>query len=453
MSQSPRSLPRFSLALLALFHAGVFAWASTTLPWHGPTPFAALSAVLATLHLVTSLTALAQSPWCAPVWRISAIASLAFLGYHTWLLFDAATYIAVLYGGLGRGVAAGLAAVWAVLVLFTLPLSAWGIAATGGIRRPRSTAAGSALLALVISLGLWRTANAAVATPLPTIAESPEALLPELAAITASLPTLPEGQARPSLMIREPVRCQRSPEEAGATAVLSFMRRTSAPDPQPFRPTRVCLQGEADELLNTLRDVLQDAALRGPMKLDIITATSPLTSSITAPDIFQIRPGIDGVCRLDRCFMPWNLVALDQFTKNKPLAFIDDLRFGIDSRHLMALFSGGEAPSERPALDGLTRISTWSLMVDVDGVPRNVPRLREPDLPLTQQTLSRGLALAERHILDAQSPDGRFRYLLNPFTGRVSWRGFAIPRQARTTLALCEVGSQREEVRKSVRSS
>lgn len=453
MSQSPRSLPRFSLALLALLHAGVFAWAGYSLPWHGPTPFAALSTLLALLHFGTALTAIAQSRWCGPIWRISAIASLVFLGYHTWLLFDAATYIAVLYGGLGRGVAAGLGAVWAVFVLLTLPLAAWGIAATGGIRRPRGTAAGAALLALVISLGLWRTASAAEAKPLQTIAESPQALLPELAAITASLPALPDGEARPSLMIREPVRCEQSPEEAGATAVISFMRRTSAPDPRPFRATRMCIQGKPEELLGTVGEVLQGAALRGPMKLDIITATSPLSSSVTAPDIFQIRPGIDGVCRFGRCFMPWNLVALDQFTQNKPLAFIDDLRFGIDSRNLMALFSGGEAPSERPALDGLTRITTWSLMVDVDGVPRNVPRLREPDLPLTEATLSRGLALAERHILDAQSADGRFRYLLNPFTGRVSWRGFAIPRQAGTTLALCEVGSQREEVRKSVRSS
>jgi len=453
MSQGPCSVPRFSLALLAILHAGIFGWASQTLPWGGPTPFAALSGALALLHLVTAAAAFAGSPLRAQAWRLTAIASLAFLAYHSWLVFDAATYIAVLYGGLGRGVAAGLAAVWAVLVLLTLPLSVWGIVATGGIRRPRKTAAGGAIVALIVSMSLWRTASAAEGRPLPTIAESPEALLSELGAITSALPSLDEDQPRPSLMTREPARCDLPPEDAGATAVLSYLRKTSAPDPQPYRPTTVCVQRDPSELLAAVREVLSDAAVRGPMKLDIIVAQAPLTSSVSAPDIFQIRPGIDGVCRLGRCFMPWNLVALDQFTKNRPLAFIDDLRFGIDSRNLMALFSGGEAPEERPALDGLTRISTWSLMVDADGVPRSVPRMREDDLPLTQANLDRALELAERHILDAQAADGRFRYLLDPFTGHTSWRGFAVPRQAGTTLALCEVGSQREEVRRAVRTS
>ncbi len=452
MSQGPRSLPRFSLALLALIHAGVFGWAGLTLPWGGPTPFAILSALLALLFLATALAAVARARLLGPIWRITAFASLAFLAYHTWIVFDAATYIAVLYGGLGRGVAAGLAAVWAVLVLLTLPVSAWGIAVTGGIRRPKVTAAGAAVVAVVLSLSLWRTASAAEGTPLQSIAESPEALLPELAAITAGLPPLREGP-RPSLMTREPARCEASPEDVGATAVLSYLHRTTPPDPRAFRRETVCLQGAPDELLRSIREVLRDAAFRGPMKIDIVTAASPLTSSITAPDIFQLRPGIDGVCRLGRCFMPWNLVALDQFTQNRPLAFIDDLRFGIDSRSLMALFSGGEPPEERPALDGLTRITTWSLMVDADGVPRSIPRLREADLPLTEATLSRSLELAERHILDAQAPDGRFRYLLDPYTGTVSWRGFAVPRQAGTTLALCEVASQREEVRVAVRRS
>ncbi|MEZ4381965.1 MAG: hypothetical protein R3A79_11510 [Nannocystaceae bacterium] len=453
MSQDP-SLPRFSLALVALVHAGVFGWAGYALPWGGPTLFAAACAALGALYLALVLLAAAGSRLRGLVWRLTALCSLVFLAYHTWLVFDAATYIAVLYGGLGRGVAAGLGAAWAVLVLFTLPTSVWGIVATGGLRRPKVTAAGAGAAALLLTVGLWRTASAAQGAPLPPIADSPEALLPALQDLADALPPPLDEPAPPSLLTREPVRCELAPEEAGATAVVSFLRTTTAPDPQPYRPTTLCVQADPDALFPAIRAALEaNAASRGPMKIDVLTQAAPLTSAIAAPDIFQIRPGVDGLCRRGRCLMPWQLVALDQFTTNRPLDFIDDLRFGVDSRGLMAIFSGGEPPEERPALDGLTRISTWSLMIDADGVARSIPRLREQTLPLTEATLSRARDLAERHILAAQAADGRFRYLLDPYTGAVSWRGFAVPRQAGTTLALCEVGSPREEVREAVRTS
>ncbi|HTJ83174.1 MAG TPA: hypothetical protein VL400_15755, partial [Polyangiaceae bacterium] len=38
----------------------------------------------------------------------------------------------------------------------------------------------------------------------------------------------------------------------------------------------------------------------------------------------------------------------------------------------------------------------------------------------------------------SQVADGRFRYLVDPFNGKVSFDGFSIPRQAGTTLVLCE---------------
>ncbi|HRI11110.1 MAG TPA: RNB domain-containing ribonuclease, partial [Nannocystaceae bacterium] len=134
---SPSPLPRWSLAGLALLHGAVLAAAASVLPWRPGTPFAALTTVLALAHFVTAALAVVGSPRRALAWRITSLAALLFLAYHTWLLVDAATYIAVLYGGLGEGVAAGVAAAWAVIVLFTVPLAAWGIAATGGIRRYR----------------------------------------------------------------------------------------------------------------------------------------------------------------------------------------------------------------------------------------------------------------------------------------------------------------------------
>ncbi|MCB9565670.1 MAG: hypothetical protein H6710_00310 [Myxococcales bacterium] len=448
----PSTLPRYSLGLLALLHATVFGWAAWILPWGGGTPFAGLSAGLAILYVGTGLAALAGARARGRLWRMTAIASLAFLAYHTWLVFDAATYIAVLYGGLGQGVAVGMAAVWAVLVLFTVPLSVWGIAVTGGIRRRRPAAAGAALLALLATLGLWRSAAAAADRPLAPLAASPEALLPALAEIAGRMPPN-EGAEPPSLMTREPARCDRSPLDAEASAIITYHRRTAPPDPELSRPATICVQGRADGLLAAIEEALEDAAVRGPTKVDVIVAASPLTSSITAPDFFQVRPGTDGVCRHGRCFMPWQLVALDEFTSNAPLAFIDDFRFGIDSRRLAAAFSGGAPPEERIALDGLTRITTWSYLIDRDGEARYTPRLREQDVPLTAATLERAVSMAMRHILAAQASDGRFRYLLNPWTGHVSWQGFAVPRQAGTTLAICEIGDRSPEVDRAVRAS
>src|SRR5690606_30069415 len=124
-------------------------------------------------------------------------------------------------------------------------------------------------------------------------------------------------------------------------------------------------------------------------------------------------------------------------------------RWDREQRHagrLAKKIERGEAtpkPAEADAwllLEGLTRIETLSLMFDDDG--RLVPLVRghERDIELTRARLDRALELAEHHIARASHHDGRFRYLLDPFTGAQKNSGWNLPRQAGTTLVLCELG-------------
>lgn len=456
----PRArLPRWSLAGLSLVHGLVFAWAASALPWQRWTLFAASTAVLAAAHLVTAALALAGSRHRALAWRVTGIYSLAYLGAHTFTAVSAGLYIAALYGGLGRGVAAGLAALWAVLVLLTLPLAVWGIAATGGLTRRRSLGLGGALT-LVCGIGLWRAAAAAAADPLPhPLSPSGDADPATLAQqLQTTLTTLgkpvPKGRPKIHLWSRHPAQCD-APIDRPTLIVTYPVRGQAGADnkPPPLRAATRCVQAERpEELLPALAATIADAAAPGPMKIDVLTATQALRSSSPGPLSLLLRPGLDGVCDGQRCLMPWQLVALGQFNTYTPLPFIEDLRFGSDPAALRRVLARqDETPGD--TLDGLTRVTTDSFIVDRRGQVHHAPAMREPRGPVTGDDLVRASVAAERHILAAQHEDGRFRYILQPFTGKVTWRGFAVPRQAGTTLSLCELGSPTAKVAEAARRS
>ena len=124
--------PRWILAALALGHAGVFGWAATVLPWERWTLFAAMTAGLGLAHAVTGLLALAGSRHRRLAWRWTSVLALVYLFTQTAIAARAGSYVAALYGGLGAGVFAALAALWAVLVLLTLPLAACSLLAVLG---------------------------------------------------------------------------------------------------------------------------------------------------------------------------------------------------------------------------------------------------------------------------------------------------------------------------------
>ncbi|MBL9106077.1 MAG: hypothetical protein JNL82_34465 [Myxococcales bacterium] len=471
-ADTPPRTPRWSLAGLALVHAIVFAWASATLPWQRWTVFAATTAALAACHAATALLALAGSRHRARAWRVTAFVSLAYLALHTFTAVTAGAYIAALYGGLGRGVAAGLAAVWGVFVLLTAPLAVWGLAATGGLARRRGLGLAGALV-LMFGLGMWRATAAAAATPLPHPTggaspivsrqgppgtADPAALALALAGeLRRAKRPVPGDSTKIALWTRQPAACD-GPLDRPTALVTYPVRDTAKPvkpaDKSPrLRGTTRCVQAdEPAALIPAIAALVADAAAIGPMKIDIVTGRQPLSASLPGPTPLLLRPGLDGVCDGRRCLAPWQLVSLGLFVTHTPLPFIEDLRFGADPYALRrALVRRGETPGD--SVDGLDRITTHSFFVDAAGDVRHAPRMREVQDRLDADNLGAAALAAERHILAAQDPDGRFRYILHPFSGRVTWKGFAVPRQAGTTLALCELGSQDPAVVASAASS
>jgi len=442
---SRAATPRWSLAGLSLIQGLVFAWAASVLPWQRWTVFAVSTALLAVGHLVTAALALAGTRRRTLAWRVTSLYALAYLALHTFTAVSAGVYIAALYGGLGRGVAAGLGAVWCVLVLFTVPLATWGIAATGGLSRRRGLGLTGALT-LAAGLGLWRAAAVAAAEPLPRPLEDPADFTRELQGTLVGL-SLPVPGDRPKIRLwsPEPATCDAPIDRP--TLLVTYPVRAEAkavkgkPAATSLRGVTRCVQAERPEdLLPALAATIADAGAPGPMKIDLLTGTQALGSSSPGPLSLLLRPGLDGVCDGPRCLMPWQLVALGQFNTYTPLPFIEDLRFGSDPAALRKVLTRkGETPAE--TLDGLTRVTTDSYIVDRRGKVTHAPAMRAPIDELTGEIIARASIGAERHILAAQNKDGRFRYILQPFTGKVTWRGFAVPRQAGTTLSLCELGA------------
>jgi hypothetical protein len=435
---SDASAPRWSIAVLSLLLAAVFAWAAYTLPWQRWTVFASTSAALAAGHAVTGALALAGSRHRARAWRLTSLLALAYLALHTWTAVTAGAYIAELYGGLGRGVAAGLAVVWAVLALLTAPPAIWGIAATGGLR-PRRGAGLAGGLALAFLAGLWHGQAAAAATPLAH-PDDPTAIAAALSDSLATTRPVPKDTPKVALWTRQPAACDHPLDRP--TAFITYPVRDERSDGKRprLRGTTRCVQTDAPAgLIPAIAAVAADAAAAGPMKIDVVTGTQPLHAALPGPISLLLRPGLDGVCDGQRCLAPWQLVALGLFVTYTPLPFIEDLRFGADPPAVRRALA--RADDIAPGVDGLTRITTLSYLVDTGGHVRHVPRMREVQDRLDAVNLGAAALAAERHILAAQADDGRFRYILQPFTGRVTWKGFAVPRQAGTTLALCELGS------------
>src|SRR5690606_17951399 len=143
----------------------------------------------------------------------------------------------------------------------------------------------------------------------------------------------------------------------------------------------------------------------------------------------------DGVCAGTSCLAPWQLVALESFTNHQPLATVPDLRFGFSAEQLKtALHSAGSEP--------LVRIETETYSM-VGGKVARLSRLRRARAEPDARRVRDAVRAAERHIISAQRKDGRFRYGMNPLTGDVDWASLSLPRQAGTTLALCELGASR----------
>ncbi|WP_437877708.1 hypothetical protein [Sorangium sp. So ce513] len=461
---APRGAPppppsrRWAVGLLSLLHAPVFAWAALSLPFRPWTLFALVTAALALLHAATAALSLAPHPLAPRAFRVTSFASLGYLAFLSYGLLSSAVYVASLNRGLGVGIAAALLAVWGVVALLTLPFACWGVASTGGLaplgRRwsPRAPLAALSALALLAALALLLRHRNAKADVLPVPGGATSRTGAALREALSSFDALPAPPAKaPSLMTTAPAPCAAPPEPGRPTLVVTHLAR--AKDPGRARVATRCLQPPpGEDAAAALPAALADA-LRGPLKIDVVSAVQPLGSPGPGLAGLSLRPGLDGVCLAERCLMPWQLIAIDAFNTNTPLRGVPDFRFGVDLAALRRALGEPEPPGGAADADGadedalrsgLLRIETLSYTVDRAGALHLLSRIGEPGVELTEATAQHAAAAAQRYILAAQRKDGMFRYIVDPFTGRASFDGFSIARQAGTTLALCELGAGAE---------
>jgi hypothetical protein len=510
-ADKPRSLPRWSLTLVAGLHAAIFAWAATKLPWSDASTFSILGWLLALGHFATAIAAAGKLGMLARIWQVVSIFSLLLFGYLSWALLRSAAYLAELYGDLGEGLGAAMLAVIGLLALLSVPLSAWGLAMTWRRDYLERASAVAGVVLIAGSLGAWQSAAAARAQPLPLPTNDGDArhgavfedqlmakrdeliprwdLLPAIPREGKRVVKVPGGHRRerlfmPSLLTTAPIECVPDPDNDDlSVAVVTYLvpRSKSLTKPSkaaPVEPVSRCVTSVPDKLPEAILEHIRREAQRGPVKIDVIVGVQPLRSRGPLLDMLALRPGLDGICDATHCLMPWQLVALDMFVANEPVTWIPEFRFGVspvalrralgfevpkdverwdaEQRYparLAKLVERGEAtpkPAEADSwtlLEGLTRIETLSYMFDEGG--RLIPLVRghERDLTLSRVRLDHALELAERHITRAAQEDGRFRYLLDPFTGEQVNAGWNLPRQAGTTLVLCELGRDEQETR------
>lgn len=413
-----------SLALGVLFGAGAF-----YLPWRSFTTFGLCTSALAAAHLATAALALLHHPRWTTAWRLHAFVALAWLLYLGWVVVSSASHIAGLYGSLGNGLAAALAAAYAPAVLLSLPTAVWALAATGGLRGgPARFSAAIVLSGLVLDPARHYVRGWGEA--LASDAEASDFRR----ALEAAAPSLVESSTVGVSRLQVPgaASCERAPR-ARPTALVQ-LRKGAATEPR-------CVQAEDLPALGAqVQALLRESAYRGPALVELVTGARPLRPHTPLVASFVVRPGLDGVCFERQCLAAWQLVAQDEFNAYTPVDFIQDLRLGVDPARLRRHFG-----REEGGFEGLVAIQTQSYLVQ-RGRVRDLRRLRSERPELDPGTVTAALQAARRFVLGAQAEDGRFMYLVHPFTGEVSYQGFSVPRQAGTTLALCEVGGEGAEV-------
>ena len=449
MTDSARPLPRWWPALLSSFVAVVCLWAASKLPWSDDwTLFAVMTTGLGVVHAISALASLVGTPLRGKAWRLQGIGALVYLGYISWNLVRTSTYVAELYGGLGKGVAISLGLVWLIVVLLTVPLTVWGFAVTGGIR-PGKVAKGAAAVLLVLGgWGIARSRDAAAAQPV---------VQPEVAADVQRLvqdhmpPMEPAPEGAPSLSTTKPAKCPNEPSPSFTTVVATYLEANEAGRPQA---TSRCFQGDGVRPFEQMADALLGASMGGRVKVDVLSAAQPLQHVVPIVDSMLLRPGLDGVCEGSRCLMPWQMLALDAFNTNTPIPVIPDLRFGFDPVELRKALAPPNATGLIPTpVEGLTRIETHSFVTDGQGELHPLRRMRTEGPALSSEALEGAVTSAETYIHSAIGKDGRFEYKLDPFTGLVSYRGFALARQAGTTLVVCELSEHNARARAVARKA
>lgn len=426
--------PRWSLAILSVLHAAVFGWAAVVLPWRQWTFFSILTVLLAALHLATAVFAALRHRWLRQVWRAQSAVAIAYLVYVGWGLLSSAWYIGSIYLGLGRGVAAALLAVFGLAVLVTLPLAAWGLAATGGVRLTRAIKGAGVAVLLIGGGRLFVIGRQATGTELAAEATI-KSFVESVHIDPAALRDPPKRM--PSLLTTEPAVCKEPLESSRLTLLATFIAQSESRAP---RVVTRCLQApDVAALGERLGQTLASEALRGPVKLDLLTRASPLFGDGIIAAL-SLRPGLDGVCGESlRCLAPWQLVALDAFNSHQPIEAVPDARLGASLAKLREALGASE----------LQRVASASWVLDARGELLAAGRSLS-GTEVTEEEVRLAANRAQTYIARAQKRDGRFKYLLDPYSGQVEEEPFSVARQAGTTLALCELSDASTVAKRSL---
>lgn len=434
---APRVRLRSVLATLAVVHGLGFGVAAVLLPWREYPAFGLLTTALALGHGSTAAAALLRPEQLPRLWRATAWLSMIWLCLLTWSVATSAIYVARLYGALGAGVAVALAIGWCIPVLFTVPLASWAFATTPRLlrRRPKR-AVHRGVSGAVVAVFVLATAHKlraaetqriqALAMPEVEVARLAQQHLPRFE-------TLPALARTPEPLELTPYACEAPVADGAVTLFLQYRQRDGAPEPVRFH----CIQRpNLPAALQRAAQLVKENAARASIKIDVATGVSPLTSSDVLLDALKLRPGLDGACADRSCLLGWQLAARDMLNEKTPVSTIPELRMGFSMAHLRHALTGNDAG------DPLTRITVVSLLFD--GSVHTLSRMHRERQEVTPESVRRAEELAERHITAALGKNGRFRYELQPFTGEADLEGYNLPRQAGTTLVLCELGQRNE---------
>ncbi len=432
---------RYLLASATVLHALIFGWATSTLPWRSGTSFGAVLLTLTLLHLATAVAALAGRPtpllW---IWRALSVASgVAFLVF-TWSVIAAALYVSALYTRLGPPVAAGILIAGLLLALLTLPMALWGGLSTWPsitTRLRRRLGIGSSLLAAVAVLTLPAVGRQARGEP---IVGSDAELISDVRDVLDSHSRRDAEGERLTVASDKAASCPDPVSADTPTVLVSLVSRDGEQRAE-------CLQGSPTQLRIKLRRLLKREARAGStVVVDVLQVVKPLRSWLPLVDALELRPGVDGVCEEGKCLAAWQLTLGDFFAEERPLAAVPDASFGFSPERVRRALG---TAADRKSIDGLIRVEADTLVADGQGVRRLV-RTRPTPPALSAFSANEAVTMAERHIIAAQKRDGTFRYALDPSSGKADQATLNLPRQAGTTYALCELGSD-QKLKRAVR--
>lgn len=476
----PDLLPRASLVALCTLHALVLAAAAYFLPWPSFTVFAVLAGLTAAGHVVTATLALVGSRHRGMSWRLTSLLSLGLLGYFTYAAIGSGLYVNLLYQGVGTAIFAAAIAAWCVGVLFLLPLSLWGIAKTGGLFRrrrgaPRAVGAGTAIVGGVVILAFAAATEASTARGRSHL----DATAPQLDdLVTLEMATLPVLAAAapasaPSLFVSTPVDCPTRPHATDdvtvfVTYLAADLTATSdkedkaekgrkadkggkAVDEGPALVARTACLSHPDEAgaLRAARDHLQANQATGDAVIDVVISSRELPDAGPLLGPVVLKPGTEGTCDGARCLLPWQLFGLDAFTEAANVSALQ-AELGVTADALRKRL-GVELGKGFVGLDAITTRTYF-----VRGSDRSTTRyehLRAGPRRLDPETVDEALEDAAGFIVSSQIKDGRYRYTVQPFDGAVSFSNFSVPRQAGTTLALCDAANHSSKAKASAKSS